>query len=300
MNSLSIIGGSAESKEFLRGALAGIFDSKFVEFSDIGQSTPGLCTLVDVDLNNVRYIPYLKKWLERKPTGAKVVFIADKTSGSQAERAFAIGASDVVYRPIQSADLLAKLLGDVESLSGGPPSKEIRNSPGGTAAVGGLRKLFSSAIGGDRVDFASLHSAGEPLVDELESKGLAAWIRRIRTHHSQTYQHSLMVTGLLVAFGQHLEVSRSDRIRLSMAGSFTTLAKLAYPLPFWKKRGAPHSRRKPRSYGSIRNSVLMLSRTHRNFPPRCWKSLSTITSTSTARDIRMASRPMKYPTLCAW
>ena len=237
MNSLSIIGGSAESKEFLRGALAGIFDSKFVEFSDIGQSTPGLCTLVDVDLNNVRYIPYLKKWLERKPTGAKVVFIADKTSGSQAERAFAIGASDVVYRPIQSADLLAKLLGDVESLSGGPPSKEIRNSPGGVAAIGGLRKLFSSAIGGERVDFASLHSAGEPLVDELEGKGLAAWINAIRTHHSQTYQHCLMVTGLLVAFGQQLEVSRSDRIRLSMAGMLHDIGKARVPVAILEKRG---------------------------------------------------------------
>ena len=204
MNSLSIIGASAESKEFLRSTLSGIFDSKFIEFSDIGQSTPGLCTLVDIDLNNVRYVPYLKTWLERKPIGASVVFITDKTSGSQAERAFSIGASGIVCRPIQPANLVAKLLGDVESLSGDPPSKEIRNSPGGVAAIGGLRKLFSSAIGGERVDFASLHSAGEPLVDELESKGLAAWINTIRTHHSQTYQHCLMVTGLLAAFGQHL------------------------------------------------------------------------------------------------
>ena len=125
MNSLSIIGGSAETKEFLRSTLSGVFDSKFVEFSDIGQSTPGLCTLVDIDLNNVRYVPYLKKWLDRKPTGAKVVFITDKTSRSQAERAFSIGASDIVHRPIQSADLLAKLLGGVESSE--QPSEQ-RNS----------------------------------------------------------------------------------------------------------------------------------------------------------------------------
>src|SRR6187551_1185895 len=157
MNSLSIIGGSTENKEFLRSTLSGFFDSKFVEFSDIGQSTPGLCTLIDLDLNNVRYVPYLKKWLERRPAGAKVVFITDGTSGSQTERAFAIGASDIVQRPIQPADLVAKLLGDVKSLSAGTPSKEIRNSPGAVAASGGLRKLFSSAIGGGRVDFATLH-----------------------------------------------------------------------------------------------------------------------------------------------
>jgi len=238
MNSLSIIGGSAESKEFFRDALSGIFDSKFIEFSDIGQSMPGLCTLVDLDLNNVRYVPRLKTWLGRKPNGAKVVFITDKTSRSQAERAFAIGASDIVHRPIQPTELLAKLLGDAETLSGVPPSKEIRNSPGGVAAIGGLRKLFSSAIGGERADFASLHSAGEPLVDELESKGLAAWINTIRTHHSQTYQHCLMVTGLLVAFGQHLRVSRPDRIRLSMAGMLHDIGKARIPVAILEKRGS--------------------------------------------------------------
>src|SRR3954468_3285924 len=142
MNSLSIIGGSAESKEFLRSTLSGIFDSQFLEVSDIGQATPGSCTLVDVDLGNVRNVPFLKKYLERRPTGAIVVFITDKAAGSQAERAFSIGASDIVQRPTQPAELVAKLLGAAQSLSGGSPSKEIRNSPGGTAADGGLRKLF--------------------------------------------------------------------------------------------------------------------------------------------------------------
>jgi putative nucleotidyltransferase with HDIG domain len=238
MNSLSIIGGSAESKEFFRSALTGIFESNFVELADISQTTPGLCTLVDLDLNNVRVVPYLRQWLERRPVGAKVVFITDKASRAQAERAFAIGASDVVHRPIQPSDLLAKLLGDVQALSGGQPSKEIRNSPGSTAAVGGLRKIFSSAIGGERVDYASLHSCGEPLVDELESKGLAALISTIRTHHSQTYQHCLMVTGLLVAFGQQLEVSRADRVRLSMAGMLHDIGKARVPVSILEKRGA--------------------------------------------------------------
>lgn len=237
MNLLSVIGGSPECKEFLRNSLSEVFESKFVEFSDIGQSTPGLCTLVDIDLSNVRHVPYLKKWLERKPDGAKVVFIIDKTSRAQAERAFAIGASDIVYRPLQSADLLAKLLGNVVSLSDGHPNKAIRNSPEAVAAVGGLRKIFSSANGGGPLDYASVHSAGEPLVDQIQSKGLAAWINTIRTHHSQTYQHCLLVTGLLVAFGQQLEVSRSDRIRLSVAGMLHDIGKARVPVAILEKRG---------------------------------------------------------------
>ena len=237
MNSLSIIGGSSESKEFFRSTLSGIFDSKFVELSDIERSTPGLCTLIDLDLNNVRAIPYLKKWLERKPTGAKVVFITDRTSRSQSERALAIGASDIVHRPIQPGELLSKLLGDVElSLR---RLTEQRNSKLAGSPCGCWRfaETFSSAIGGGRVDFASLHSAGEPLVAELESKGLAAWTKVLSTHHSQTYQHCLMVTGLLVVFGQHLGVSRSDRIRLSMSGMLHDIGKARVSVAILEKRG---------------------------------------------------------------
>jgi len=237
MNSLSIVGETSESREFLRATLSEVFESKFIEFSEMGQSTPGLCTLIDIDLNNVRYVPYLKKWLERKPSGAKVVFITDENSRAQAERAFAIGASDIVHRPIQSAELLGKLLGNVEALSDGPPSKAIRNLPGAMAAVGGLRKIFSSGIGREPLDYGSVHAAGEPVVDHLEKKGLAEWINAIRTHHSQTYQHSLMVTGLLVAFGQQLEVSRADRIRLSVAGMLHDIGKARVPIAILEKRG---------------------------------------------------------------
>jgi HD-GYP domain-containing protein (c-di-GMP phosphodiesterase class II) len=237
MNSLSIIAGSPESKEFLRATLAGLFDSNFVEFDDLGRSTPGLCTVVDINLDNVRTVPYLKKWLDTKPAGAKVVFVTDKASRAQADRAFAIGASDIVHRPIQSADLIAKLLGDVAQLSDSPHSKEMRASPAAAAAVGGLRKVFSAAVSGERLEVAAVNSAGGVLIDELEKTGLAAWIKLIRTHDSQTYQHSLMVTGLLARFGQQLQVSRSDRLRLSVAGMLHDIGKARVPLAILEKRG---------------------------------------------------------------
>jgi putative nucleotidyltransferase with HDIG domain len=237
MNSLSIIAGSPESKEFLRATLSRHFDSNFIEFGDLGRSTPGLCTVVDINLDNVRYVPYLKKWLENKPAGAKVVFVTDKTSHVQAERAFAIGASDIVHRPIQSADLIAKLLGDVTSLSKRPQSKEMRESPAAAVAVGGLRKVFSAAVSGERLDVAAINSAGDALIDEFAKTGLAAWVKLIRTHDSLTYQHSLMVTGLLVQFGQQLQVSRSDRLRLSVAGMLHDIGKARVPLAILEKRG---------------------------------------------------------------
>jgi response regulator RpfG family c-di-GMP phosphodiesterase len=238
MNALSIIAESSEKKEFLRDTLSEAFESNFIEFADLGKSAPGLCTLIDLDLSNVRYVPYLKKWLECRPDGAKVVFVVDKTSRAQAERAFAIGASDVAHRPVQSSELIAKLLGDVAALSDGPTSKAIREMPGAIAAMNGLRNMFSSATAGKHIDYNSVQSASGELVDQMEKKGLAAWINAIRTHHSQTYQRCLMVTGLLVAFGQRLNVSRSDRMRLSVAGMLYDIGKARVPVTILEKRGA--------------------------------------------------------------
>jgi HD-GYP domain-containing protein (c-di-GMP phosphodiesterase class II) len=42
----------------------------------------------------------------------------------------------------------------------------------------------------------------------MEECGLGSWLDRVRRHHSQTYQHCLIVTGVTVAFAQHLGFSR--------------------------------------------------------------------------------------------
>jgi putative nucleotidyltransferase with HDIG domain len=52
-----------------------------------------------------------------------------------------------------------------------------------------------------------------------------------------TYQHCLLVTGLAVAFGQQLGVSRSDRQRLSFAGMLHDIGKARIPLAILEKPG---------------------------------------------------------------
>ncbi len=64
-----------------------------------------------------------------------------------------------------------------------------------------------------------------------------AWIDTVRTHHSMTYQHCLLVTGLAVAFGQQIGVSRADRQRLSFAGMLHDIGKARIPLAILEKPG---------------------------------------------------------------
>jgi len=82
-----------------------------------------------------------------------------------------------------------------------------------------------------------VQSASFPVVEELEAQGLSSWVDAVRTHHSQTYQHSLLVTGVAAAFGVQIGLSRKDRQRLSFAGMLHDIGKARIPLAILEKPG---------------------------------------------------------------
>lgn len=190
-----------------------------------------------IRLNNETALLNLKEWLGRKPKNAKAIFLIDKASLLQRTRAYALGATDVLHPPIVGRELLAALWGDIASLSADPNNAAIRKSPTVSAAVDTLENIFASACFGGQLNPSSIEVAGEGIISHLETQGLAAWIETVRTHHSMTYQHCLLVTGLAVAFGQQIGVSRADRQRLSFAGMLHDIGKARVPLAILEKPG---------------------------------------------------------------
>ena len=243
VDKLDYIGASAADSERIRRELGGVFDSQFKILADIDDGAPAPYTIIDFDLNNTDGIPALRNWLRRKPAGAKIIFVTDKGSRLQLTRAHAVGATDVVHRPVDPRALVAKLLGDIASLSNDNSNEAIKRSPGVAAAVGTLQNIFSSACLGEPLNAPAVHAAGDAVVGQVETQGLSAWIEIVRTHHSLTYQHCLLVTGLAVAFGHQIGVSRADRKRLSFAGMLHDIGKARIPLAILEKAGQARCRR---------------------------------------------------------
>jgi putative nucleotidyltransferase with HDIG domain len=188
--------------------------------------------LLDIDFNDSRRLLELKKCLKRKPKGSKVIFVTDKESHSEAVQAHALGATDIVHQPLE-ANALATILsgGFIPILKDDP----IRKSPGVGNALDALHHVFSSACLGAPLDAAAINSAGELIVSHIEEHGLKSWIDTVRQHHSQTYQHCLLVMGVAVAFGQHLGFSQADRNRLSFAGMVHDIGKAQVPIAILEK-----------------------------------------------------------------
>ena len=100
-----------------------------------------------------------------------------------------------------------------------------------------MESIFASAVRGAPIDEARLNEASGAVVSQIEATGLGEWIDTVRMHHSQTYQHCLLVTGVAVAFACQLGFSRVDRSKLALAGLLHDVGKAKIPLSILEKPG---------------------------------------------------------------
>ena len=234
---LSFVSTSETSAAALRRQMNGTLDIRFLPLDRILDRTPEYYTIVDVNLKNTSHLLELKEWLRRRPKGGKAIFLTDKSSRIESVQAFALGATDVMHHPLSERELLTRLWGEFTSLVDDPSELQVPHSQGVAEAVGALQNIFLSACVGGHLDPTSINEAGEAIVGQIETQGLASWIDIVRKHHSQTYQHCLLVTGVAVAFGQQLGLSFADRQRLSFAGMLHDIGKARIPVSILEKPG---------------------------------------------------------------
>lgn len=241
MRRLTIIGGAKADYDGLIKEIAGQVECTFIPFDAALGTAPGDATLIDIDLNDAARLANLKNWIARKARGAEVIFATDKSSHLQEMQASAVGGTGVVHRPFDHKKLLAMLISDVAAAPAVEAPPLVPNAPepakwqGFGAAIEGLERVFTSASSGGPIDAATIHMAASAVVDEIERVGLASWVDTVRSHHSQTYQHCLLVTGVAVAFSSHLNLSRADRERLSFAGMLHDIGKVRIPVEILEK-----------------------------------------------------------------
>jgi putative nucleotidyltransferase with HDIG domain len=237
MHQILIVGDAPARRDEVARRLAGLFAIEFQDLQAALDLAPNLHTLIDIDLGNEPELLLLKEWLKRKPDNAKVIFLADKESRLQEARAYALGATGIVHRPVDAQALLTKFRDDDATLATLPAAGEGELAPGVAAATDALQGIFSAALSGAPVNPTAVQRASDAIVDQLAAHGLSAWIETVRMHHSQTYQHCLLVTGVAAAFGQHIGVSRKDRERLSSAGMLHDIGKARIALAILEKPG---------------------------------------------------------------
>ena len=238
MDEITLVGDHGETAARLRRELAGVVKIEFEPIAQALNSAPGRSMMLDIDLSDEALLPLTKNWLARRPKGSRLICAVDRASHLQYARACGLGATDIVKRPVHSRDVLAALWGNLAGLNRKENGSEILKTPAIAAATNALGEMFSAACSGGPIDPSEIASGGESLISFIESQGLATWIDVVRKHHSATFQHCLLVTGLAVGFGQAIGVSRLDRQRLSLAGMLHDVGKARIPLSILEKPGS--------------------------------------------------------------
>jgi putative nucleotidyltransferase with HDIG domain len=236
MDRLAVISDSVDDAASIGGQLVGHFQTQCFHRHDIAPAKPGEYTIVDIDLANSSNLFGLGQWLKRGPQNRKVIFAVDRGIRHQAVQAYAIGATDLVPRPIDRNMLLEKLLGVAAPLSE-LPAACAENPDGISAGVAALEELFAAARSGAAPELRSVETCGETIVGHIKAGGLAPWVETVRKHHSQTYQHCLLVTGVAVTFGRSLGFSATDQHKLAVAGLLHDIGKAKIPLAILEKPG---------------------------------------------------------------
>jgi putative nucleotidyltransferase with HDIG domain len=238
VDNLTVICESLREAQTVRRQLEGVFRTVSVPVNRLWEAgPPGPYTLIGTNLADLAQISDVRDWLKKKPKGAKVVFITKRTSRLETLQAYAIGATDLVHRPFDGKTLLRKFYGDFGALAGTTADFSTEGFPGVAAAFGALQDIFASVCLDGRLDPVAIDAAGEAIVRQLETENLTSWIETVRKHHSQTYQHCLLVTGLVVAVGLWLGLSRADLKRLSFAGLLHDVGKCRIPISILEKPG---------------------------------------------------------------
>jgi putative nucleotidyltransferase with HDIG domain len=98
--------------------------------------------------------------------------------------------------------------------------------------------MFSAAVQGETIDVGHIERTGKEIAATVARSGLTNWLETVRRYHEGTYQHCLLVSGVVTGFGLKLGVSSPDLRRLYMAAMFHDIGKATIPVAILNKPGA--------------------------------------------------------------
>jgi HD-GYP domain-containing protein (c-di-GMP phosphodiesterase class II) len=185
-------------------------------------------------LRGIENISLLKKILTGLKQVEKRVFLVEDCAHLSVSQAYALGATSVLTGPLNQARLLKEV--------GDPVPAGVLKENGSSAAAASsgevmLASMFTAVAAGTPIDVMGAKAAGAKIAAAVEEHGLSDWLKTVRRHHEGTYQHCLLVTGLVVDFGLSLGVPKIDIERLYTSAMFHDVGKARIPLAVLDKPG---------------------------------------------------------------
>jgi putative nucleotidyltransferase with HDIG domain len=192
--------------------------------------------VVDAPLNLEHQAQKLRKALAQLTNRlVRRVFVVEENNRVLAVRANACGAEAVLPRPL-TRDALYRTIDRVLH----DPVTDTRDAGGAglKAGVSALEDILHFATSGFELTQDELYTHGDEIIEAIAEIGLSEWAELVKRHHSRTFRHSLLVTGVAVGFGQLLGVGHLDLRRLALGSLLHDVGKAEIPVGILEKPGS--------------------------------------------------------------
>lgn len=191
--------------------------------------------VVDVDLRDVATVRRLKAKLPPAATGFRL-FLIDKDSRVTSVHANVLGAHHLLPKKATVAQMQAALDKHFNKPSRAPSSEATLGSI--SAGVQALESSFKALATMGKLDEKGVVAACEQIADAVCVDGICDWLRAVRIHHAGTFQHCMLVTGVVAAFATKSGMAHDDVVRMTIAGLLHDIGKASVPVAVLDKPGA--------------------------------------------------------------
>jgi putative nucleotidyltransferase with HDIG domain len=197
--------------------------------------------IIDVDLRDIDQVRLIKDNLPKAGDGGITIVAVERGSHRCEMQAKGLGASDLLRRP-WGADDLRKCLqrhGNRRSEQSAIES-EIEREPGGASILSAaieLDRLFTALTSNGALDLTCVEQAGDQIVGAVAEVGLAQWLDTVRRYHKSTFQHCLVVTGVVTTFGHKTGMRNQDILTLTVGGLLHDIGRAQVPTEILDKPG---------------------------------------------------------------
>ena len=153
-----------------------------------------------------------------------------------AMQAWALGATDTIWRPFDAQGILQRIRAAFPDASEYDETDRGKSlNLGVEAAHAVMVKIFDKLPAGVPLKFDDIVQAETRILKAIKHSSLREWLTTVGCHHQSSYRHCLFVTGFAVAFAQHLGMREDDQRRLARAALLHDVGKAFIPLAILDK-----------------------------------------------------------------